>query len=115
MSHLHSNAYQRVACELTGLPPKDLLKVRATNDSLVVIIHTGQKFIYDLAAIQAAVERLAAGLGRFTDDYFRDTTPETQGLPMPTADVEPAPLETPLQVSAGPAKAKTRAGKRKPK
>jgi hypothetical protein len=110
-----TTSQQRLACELSGLPPADLLKVRATNDSLVVIIHTGQKFIYDLAAIQAAVERLAAGLGRFTDDYFRDTTPETQGLPMPMADVEPAPLETPLQASAGPAKAKTRAGKRKPK
>ena len=80
MSHLHSNAYQRVACELTGLPPKDLLNVRATNDSLVVIIHTGQKFIYGVDAIQSAAERLAAGIGRFTEDFFREQ-PDVEQVP----------------------------------
>jgi hypothetical protein len=82
MTNLHSNAYQRVACELTGLPPKDLLKVRATNDSLVVIIHTGQKFIYGVDAIQSAADRLAAGIGRFTEDFFREP-PEVEQVPAP--------------------------------
>ena len=59
-----------LAEELSGCPAPQLLKVRATADSLVVVIHTGQKFIYDLAAIQAAIERLAAGAGRFARETF---------------------------------------------
>ena len=106
MSHLHSNAYQRVACELTGLPPKDLLKVRATNDSLVVIIHTGQKFIYGVEAIQSAAERLAAGIGRFTEDFFHEQ-PDVEPLPAPDAVMPPSSVPT--------AKPKTRAAKSKPK
>ncbi len=99
-------SHQRLACELTGLPPKDLLKVRATNDSLVVVIHTGQKFIYDLSTIQGALERLAAGLGRFTDDYFR-VQPDVEPGPAPEA-VAPA--------GNGPAaKPKARAHKSRPK
>ena len=106
MSHLHSNAYQRVACELTGLPPKDLLKVRATNDSLVVIIHTGQKFIYGVEAIQSAAERLAAGIGRFTEDFFREQ-PDVEPLPAPDAVMPPS--------SVPAVKTKTRSAKSKPK
>ncbi len=49
---------QQLACELSGVTPEYLLKVRATADSLVVIIHTGEKFIYDLEAIAAALQRL---------------------------------------------------------
>ena len=96
-----ATAYQRVACELTGLPPQDLLKVRATHDSLVVILHTGQKFIFDVMAMQTALERLAAGLGRFTDDYFREQP-----------GVEPLPA---AEVALPVAKTKTRFAKSKPK
>jgi hypothetical protein len=67
---LTTSEERHLAAELTGCPPGDLLKVRATADSLVVVIHTGQKFIYDLAAIQAALERLAEGAGRFARETF---------------------------------------------
>ncbi len=102
-NHQPLTTHQRLACELTGAPPRDLLKVRATADSLVVIIHTGQKFIYDLAAIQAALERLAAGLGRFTDDFFA-VPPE----PEPTPSPEPV---TPVRPAAPPARRKLSARK----
>lgn len=67
---LTTDSERHLAAELTGCPTDQLLKVRATADSLVVVIHTGQKFIYDLAAIQAAIERLAEGAGRFARDAF---------------------------------------------
>lgn len=106
-----ATANERLAAELTGLPPHDLLKIRATDDSLVVIIHTGQKFIYDLSTIQAALERLAAGLGRFTDDYFR-SLPEPEPLPSPdAAQLIPTVLPT---VAPAP-KPKARLSKSKPK
>ena len=101
-----TTAYQRVACELTGLPPKDLLKVRATNDSLVVIIHTGQKFIYGVDAIQSAAERLAAGIGRFTEDFFREQ-PDVEPLPVP--DTVLLPRSVPV------VKPKIRSAKSRPK
>lgn len=80
---------QRLACELSGVLPEYLLKVRATADSLVVIIHTGEKFVYNLTAIQAAVERLAAGLGRFTDEIFR--APLDDAVQPPPEAAPPAP------------------------
>ena len=67
---LTSEEQKHLAAELTGCPAGELLKVRATADGLVVVIHTGQKFIYDLAAVQAAVERLAAGAGRLAREVF---------------------------------------------
>lgn len=81
---LTTDTERHLAAELTGCPTDQLLKVRATADSLVVVIHTGQKFIYDLAAIQAAIERLpsapaaagtaartvAEGAGRFAREAF---------------------------------------------
>ncbi len=106
MNNALTTNYQRLACELTGLPPQDLLKVRATNDSLVVIIHTGQKFIFDVHAMQAAVERLAAGVGRFTEDFFGGA-----------ADPEPVPAPDPVAtpVTAPGPKPRTRAAKSRPK
>jgi hypothetical protein len=61
---------RHLAAELTGCSAEQLIKVRATPDSLVVVIHTGQKFSYDPAAIQGAIERLAAGAGRFARETF---------------------------------------------
>jgi hypothetical protein len=59
-----------LGAELSGCPPAELLKVRAAPDGLVVVIHTGQKFTYDLAAVEAAIERLASGTGRFAREAF---------------------------------------------
>lgn len=50
----------QLAETLTGLQAKDLIKVRATQDSLVVIIHTGQKFVYLLEQIEAALAALTS-------------------------------------------------------
>jgi hypothetical protein len=72
---------RQLACALAGVRPEQLLKVRATADSLVVIIHTGQKFIYGLAAIGAALEKLALEAGRLAADLNsmdREETPAGQ-------------------------------------
>lgn len=88
--HLTADEQRLLAEELSGCPRHQLLKVRATADSLVVVIHTGQKFIYDLAAVQAAIERLAAGAGRFAREVFlAELEAEAQAL-LAAREAEPA-------------------------
>lgn len=70
MGGLTAEEERALGAELSGCPPAELLKVRATPDGLVVVIHTGQKFSYDLPAVEAAIERLAEDAGRFAREAF---------------------------------------------
>jgi hypothetical protein len=84
-----------LAATLAGCAPVDLLKVRRDPAGLVVILATGQKFIFDTSALgdgidQAIRAQLAAVLG--------------QAAPAPAA-VDPAPA------AAAPAAPKKRGGK----
>ena len=77
---------RQLACALACVRPEQLLKVRATRDSLVVIIHTGQKFIYGLAAIGAALERIAYDAGRLAADLSGNSVEAAAaGQPQPSA------------------------------
>ena len=65
MHALSQEALTALAAELAQADPAEIIKVRAAgDDTLVVIINPGPKFIYTARQVAEAAERLRAAAGQ---------------------------------------------------